>query len=332
MDGLTAIPAADPRISYSDYQNRIDNGGRIGFNRTVPNEKKYNLDSPGARMRFRTNASKIIVDLLYKERTNPNRMQNGLGVYLVDGKAGERTTFERSKRDGCKNEPVAVKIRADGEWHDYELVLPYGDIVEIHTLHTNPEAEFAEPKPRPPYRAVFFGDSIVHGFSASRIDRTFPYLVGELLDWEIVNMGIAGIGLNPGAAKVLGALKMNRLVCSIGANDWREGMLPEKFRANLEKFLHDFRAFQPKTPVDFLSPMWLSTKFKAPAAHHTLQEFREVYAEFGAECGDPHVRIINGSELIDHDPALYEPDHVHPRDAGIEQLAERLAEQLMEDL
>ena len=78
--------------------------------------------------------------------------------------------------------------------------------------------------------------------------------------------------------------------------------------------------------------MWLSTKFKAPAAHHTLQEFREVYAEFGAECGDPHVRIINGSELIDHDPALYEPDHVHPRDAGIEQLAERLAEQLMEDL
>ena len=96
MDGLTAIPAADPRISYSDYQNRIDNGGRIGFSRTVPNEKKYNLDSPGARMRFRTNASKIVVDLLYKERTNPNRMQNGLGVYLIDGKAGERTTFERS--------------------------------------------------------------------------------------------------------------------------------------------------------------------------------------------------------------------------------------------
>ena len=55
-----------------------------------------------------------------------------------------------------------------------------------------------------------------------------------------------------------------------------------------------------------------------------VDEFASVY--------DPHVRIINGSELIDHDPALYEPDHVHPRDAGIEQLAERLAEQLMEDL
>lgn len=70
MDGLIAIPASDPRISYSDYQNRIDNGGRVGFSRTLPNEKKYNLDSPGVRMRFRTDARRLAVDLLYRERTN----------------------------------------------------------------------------------------------------------------------------------------------------------------------------------------------------------------------------------------------------------------------
>lgn len=142
-------------------------------------------------------------------------------------------------------------------------------------------------------------------------------------------MGIAGIGLNPGAAKVLGTLAMNQLVVSIGANDWREGMLPDKFRVNLEKFLHDFRSFQPDTPVVLVSPMWLSGKFKAPLAHHSLQEFRDVYAAVAAASGDPALRVIDGSVLIDHDPALYEPDHVHPRDAGIEQLAERLAEQLI---
>ena len=329
MDGLIAIPASDPRISYSDYQNRIDNGGRVGFSRTLPNEKKYNLDSPGVRMRFRTDARRLAVDLLYRERTNPQRIQNGLGVYRIDGKSGDRWTFERSKRDGCKNEPVAVKLPADGQWHDYELILPYGDIVEIHALHADPEAEFADPEPRPSFRMVFFGDSIVHGFSASRIDRTFPYLVGELLECEVVNMGIAGIGLNPGAAKVLGTLAMNQLVVSIGANDWREGMLPDKFRVNLEKFLHDFRSFQPDTPVVLVSPMWLSGKFKAPLARHSLQEFRDVYAAVAAASGDPALRVIDGSVLIDHDPALYEPDHVHPRDAGIEQLAERLAEQLI---
>ena len=165
--------------------------------------------------------------------------------------------------------------------------------------------------------------------SASRIDRTFPYLVGELLECEVVNMGIAGIRLNPGAAKVLGTLAMDQLVVSIGANDWREGMLPDKFRVNLEKFLHDFRSFQPDTPVVLVSPMWLSGKFKAPLAHHSLQEFRDVYAAVAAASGDPALRVIDGSVLIDHDPALYEPDHVHPRDAGIEQLAERLAEQLI---
>ena len=48
-----------------------------------------------------------------------------------------------------------------------------------------------------------------------------------------------------------------------------------------------------------------------------------------AESGDPFLRVIDGDALVDHDPALYEADHLHPRDAGIEQMAERLAEQLI---
>ncbi len=329
MDGLNAIPAADSRIVYSDYQNLVRNGLRIGFTRLPADEKKYHLDSPGARMRFRTNSSRLSVDLLYRERVNPQRMQNGVGVYRIDGKSGEKWTFERSRRDGCKNEPVTVRLPADGQWHDYELILPYGDIVEIHALHASPDADFEEPEARPSEKMVFFGDSIVHGFSASRIDRTFPFLTGELLDCEVVNLGIAGIGLNPGAAKILGGMKMDRLVVSIGANDWREGMLPGKFRTNLEKFIHDFRMFQKETPVIFLTPAWISPKFKAPAARHPLDEFREAIRTAVAESGDPFLRAIDGERLMDHDPALYEADHLHPRDAGIEQMAERLAEQLI---
>ena len=71
-------------------------------------------------------------------------------------------------------------------------------------------------------KIVFFGDSITQGFCASRIDRTFPFLVGELLDYEVINLGIAGIGLNPGSAKVLGGIPMDRMVVEIGANDWKD--------------------------------------------------------------------------------------------------------------
>ena len=106
-------------------------------------------------------------------------------------------------------------------------------------------------------------------------------------------------------------------------------MLPGKFRTNLIKFLHDFRAFQPKTPLVLLTPAWISPKFKAPDARHSLQEFREVMESVAAESGDPFLRVIDGDALVDHDPALYEADHLHPRDAGIEQMAERLAEQLI---
>lgn len=106
-------------------------------------------------------------------------------------------------------------------------------------------------------------------------------------------------------------------------------MLPGKFRANLIKFLHDFRVFQPKTPLVLLTPAWISPKFKAPDARHSLQEFREVMESVAAESKDPFLRVIDGDALVDHDLALYEADHLHPRDAGIEQMAERLAEQLI---
>ena len=163
-------------------------------------------------MRFRCNAETIVVELLYKERIHPQRSQNSIGTWFVDGKSNEHWNFERSKRDGCGNERIAVRLPADGRMHTYELILPYGDIVELHSATVNPDAEFETPPSRPPVRCVFFGDSITQGFCASRIDRTFPFLIGELLDYEVINMGIAGIGLNPGTAKILGGIPMDRMV------------------------------------------------------------------------------------------------------------------------
>ena len=153
MSGLL-IPASDPRFSYSDYQILQRNGQRVGFTRTIPNDRKYNLDSPGARMRFRCNAETIVVELLYKERIHPQRSQNSIGTWFVDGKSSEHWNFERSKRDGCGNERIAVRLPADGRMHTYELILPYGDIVELHSATVNPDAEFETPPPRPPVPTV----------------------------------------------------------------------------------------------------------------------------------------------------------------------------------
>ncbi len=322
---LQTLPAADPRFHFSDYQSLLRNGQRIGFCRTIPNDRKYHLDSPGARMRFRCNAGKILVDLLYRERIHPQRSQNSIGTWLVDGKNRDEWKFERSKRDGCGNEPVTVRLPADGEMHTYELILPYGDIVELHSVSVNSESEFEAPPPRPPVRCVFFGDSITQGFCASRIDRTFPFLVGELLDYEVINLGIAGIGLNPGSAKVLGGIPMDRMVVEIGANDWKDGMLPEEFRKNTDKFLHDFRSFQPGTPVWWITPPWISPKWKLKTMRYELDLYRDIIREEVEKRRDPNLHVIDGLELIDHDTQFYDQVPVHPVDAGYEQMAERLA-------
>lgn len=324
------FPASDAKFLYSGFQQITVNGGRVGFQRTIISEKKYHLDTPGVRMAFRCNARKIAIDLLFRDRAVPHRMQNGIGIWRIDGKSDLRWKFERSKRDSVKNEPVRVKLPADGDLHSYELFLPYGEITEIHSVTVNAETVFETPPHPPRFRTVFHGDSITQGFCASQIDRTFPFLVGELLDHEVVNLGVAGIGLNPGTAKILAGMDMDLLILEIGANDWMNELHPDDFRKNVRKFLHDFRALKPEIPVRWITPFWISPKWKAKKPRYELELYRRIIEEETAALNDPAVKTISGLDLLDADPALFDEIPVHPADKGHEQIAERLAERLLE--
>ena len=323
------IPAANAEFLYSGFQQMNVSGGRVGFQRTIVSDKKYHFDTPGIRMAFRCNAEKIGIDLLFRDRAVPHRMQNGIGIWRIDGKTNPRWKFERGKRDSVKNEPVKVDLPANGEMHNYELFLPYGEICEIHSVKVNAGTVFEAPPPPPAFRAVFYGDSITQGFCASRIDLTFPFLTGMLLDYDVVNLGIAGIGLNPGAAKILGSMEMHLLIMEIGANDWMNEMHPDDFRKNVRKFLHDIRIAKPGLPIRWITPLWISPKWKGKTPRYELDLYRKIIEEEVSALNDPAIRSINGLELLDADPDLFDEIPVHPADSGHEQIAERLAEHLI---
>ena len=218
---MNRIPAGDARLEYSSYVRKNVSGEGVGFDRVLPHGRNYQLDNPGVRLRFRCDAKDLQVELGYLERNNPVRARNGVGVFRIDGAGREEWRFDRPAPAGREPEIVTVKLPADGGFHDYELILPYGDRVEVRAVLTDPAARFERPAARPAKRVVFYGDSVTHGFTASRIDRTYPFLVGEKLGVEAVNLGLGGIGLNPVAAKQLAELPMDLLVVAIGVNDWQ---------------------------------------------------------------------------------------------------------------
>ncbi len=329
------LAADDPRLEYSDYVSRQvirtpEGNPRVRFDRVLKHNRNYNKDNPGARLRFRTDAKAVTVHLYYNELHTSPSARNGVGVWRIDGMGRPEWQFNtKEKRTKRAPEKVQVSLPADGKFHDYEIILPYGDAVDVDGVEVNDGAEFATPAPRPRYRAVFHGDSVTHGHTASRIDRTYPWLVGEKKNWQIINTALGGLSSPSLQPEAIASIPMDRLVVMIGVNDWQGGRPPAAYAAHVVKFLQEFRRRCPETPVTLITPLWVGPKWRPKSVKFELPEYRTAAEQAVKQLADPRIQVIDGDTLIDHDAEKYfTPVAVHPNDAGFAQLAERLARQL----
>ncbi len=327
--GTVTVPASDTRLEYSDCAVKKTVGTAVVFERTpLKHGRKYEFDNPGARVRFCCNASELSVELTYERRDDPVRAQNGTGVFLVDGAGREEWTFHRADRKNRKPEMVRVLLPADGTLHTYELVMPYADRVGVKAVICNAETVFEKPVARPAHRCAFFGDSVTHGFTSSRVDRSYPYRIGRIKKWEVVNLGIGGIAMKSSYADQLAAIPMDQLVIALGVNNWQGGSKPEDVRKNTEALLGRFRALKPDIPVVVMTPLWVPPTWKPKKAVYDLARYRQAIAQAVKNGGLKNITVVDGDQLIDHDPALFDRIAVHPNDKGFEQMAVRLAQHL----
>src|SRR5690606_36855912 len=91
-------------------------------------------------------------------------------------------------------------------FHDYELILPYGDAVELRGVAVSSSVRWERPVARPKVRWVAYGDSVTHGFTASSVAGTYPFLVGEAMGWVVINAGVGGRAARSADADVLSGL------------------------------------------------------------------------------------------------------------------------------
>ncbi|MFA4944296.1 MAG: SGNH/GDSL hydrolase family protein [Lentisphaeria bacterium] len=338
---LRPVAPDDPRVEYAGYVRKEivpspdQPGAKLArFDRILEMAGTgYRWDNPGVSIRFRTDATTVEADLHYSDRHQSKTARNGSGVWAVDGALKPAQAFQ-TRAAGVQRAPESVTVAlAGGEapgFHDYEIFLPYGDAVDFAGLRVNPEARFEAAKPEPAVRYVAYGDSITHGFTASAVDKTYPFLVGRKKGWRTINLGLGGrsSGFSPSDAGVVGALKPTLVTVLLGVNDWQGGVPLERYRANLEGFLTRFRVAQPETPLYLITPLWVAPAWNPPAKTADLEQYRQVLRDLAAARQDPNLHLIEGPALIDHDPALFDRVAVHPNDKGFAMMAERLAQQL----
>lgn len=329
VDERGFVAATDPRIQFSDALNvvRDDADGSVHFDRVIDGPGRgFRWSSPGARMRWRTDSATVSVRLRYSAR-HTGASRNSIGVFRVDGRSEAGWTFTRPAA-GDAELSVTLPAPADGARHDYEVILPYADSVDVLGVEVATAAAWEAPAARPATRYVAFGDSVTHGFTASDITQTYAFQVAERNDWELVNLGIGGRGTHGPDGAFLAGVKADVISVLIGVNDWQAGAELESFRANYAQLLSGLREGHPDTPVYLITPLWVPPTWAPVTARYPLEDYREIVREVAGERADSRLMVIEGTVLIDHDAALFDRIAVHPNDAGFAQMAERLAREL----
>lgn len=336
-DPTRTIAPDDQKIGYSDYvrlefvPSPFDPAAKLArFDRILDmGGKGYRWNNPGARVRFRTDATTVKAQLYFNELHISTSARNSNGLYLIDGvnKPGEwrfKTKTVVPKRD---TETVEVEMASGGSagFHDYELILPYGDSADFQGLVVNDSARFETPRARPSTRYLAYGDSITHGFTASAVDKSYAWLVAEKNGWQIVNLGLGGRASNPKDAATVTSLKPDVISVFMGTNDWQGGVAPDKYRANMTAFLDGIRTAQPQTPIYLLTLLWIAPSWNPKSQVADTEAYRQVVREIVAARQDPNLHLVEGPDLIDHEAALFDSVAVHPNDKGFAQMAERLA-------
>jgi hypothetical protein len=102
---------------------------------------------------------------------------------------------------------------------------------------------------------------------------------------------------------------------------------PTRHRSDLACFIA-LRAVQPTVPIDFITSLHVPPAWSPKTQIADLQAYRQVAREIVTARKAPHLHLIEGLDLIDHDPKLFDAVAVHPNDQGFAQMGERLAKQM----
>ncbi|OGV73894.1 MAG: hypothetical protein A3K19_17550 [Lentisphaerae bacterium RIFOXYB12_FULL_65_16] len=190
-------------------------------------------------------------------------------------------------------------------------------------------AAWSQPAPAPLpalKRVVFLGDSITVGVGVSNKEqKRYSSVAAALLRREFpaleeINLGSSGAGLSQQAEnypETVLAQTPDAVVIQWGVNDQYWGFSVPQFAVNYERLVAALRKAKPDMPIvvctlvpDFRFPdafdVWIG------AANVAIQEIAAKY----------RCRVAYVHEALEHQREKFQPDTIHPNDAGAQRMGE----------
>ena len=170
---------------------------------------------------------------------------------------------------------------------------------------------------------LVLGDSIAQGFVSEDPALSWPSLLADKLGLDVVNQGIGGQVFQPGSLFGLaGSIDPARIVVALGENYRYEPCVARRVSLDIRAYLSEVSRLWPSVPTHVATPLWHDEE---AWPSHGMSCHKQVPELIAAQVAvHDQMRLIDGLELIEHDPELFADGYEHPNARGCRQIATRL--------
>ena len=328
-NGFTYVDIEEPRMVLSGFPFGDTNfikyyrleAGLFNKYPSNPNGgdsvQKLAHHSTGGRVRFKTDAAQISIEVTTKEALRMQHMtwvgSMGCDVYVGSGKNRVYVNSLQPYSDKTANTYVRT-VNLPAGTKEVEINLPLYAGIQSMSVGFPAGASLGSPDPytiEDPI--VFYGPSMLQGCSASRPGMSYPQIVTRALDANLVNMGFSSSAKGEQiVADSIAKIKMSAFVL-----DYDYNASIDELRATHYNFYKTIRTAHPDIPIILISAMTEGLSRTVEQARQRREIIQGTLERAKAE-GDDNIYFINGSDLV---PEGYRGDLVvddgHSTDLGM---------------
>jgi lysophospholipase L1-like esterase len=194
---------------------------------------------------------------------------------------------------------------------------------EVHlVIHLSPTADirlsninFGNWRPILPKKKKYLalGDSITQGMECMAPSITFPNLVKDFFDAEILNQGIGGFWYDPACLDANLPYDPDVITVCYGGNDMVSPMSDDTIHANVTGYFKRIKELYPSKPVNVITPAWRNEMAKDSAIKARADRIRKWIIENSETQG---LHIIDGLRAVPNNCDYYRDGFLHPNDLG----------------
>lgn len=335
-NGFVMISATADVFEIGGIEHPNENGNEY-FRLDASNKTAYTSNNTwlagstaGACVRFRTNASSIIIKATMRNvNTGMNHFANrgAYGFDLYTGTGTDRTYLGAQMQMFTNATSFTETVTLPGGYQEVQLNLPlYGGVSSIY-IGIPSDSEVALPTARDYAPIAFYGSSITQGGCVSRPGNMYSNIICRALNADNMNLGFSGSALGEQSiAEYIASREISAFVMDYDYNS----PTVQSLKDTHYDFYKTVRDGHPDIPIILVThPYYAAATSDDDARKNVIKEtFLKALAD-----GDTNIYYVDSESFFPEQMRdLYAVDNLHPNDLGNFKMAEAIFPVLSEAL